>query len=63
MSSKDIKDAINELIIYEEFMGCTNTFPMRSMTLQELKAPINALEEDLFNEFQYFKKRFNSQYK
>jgi hypothetical protein len=63
MSSKDINDAINELIIYEEFMGCTNTFPMRSMTLQELKAPINALEEDLFDEFQYFKKRFNSQYK
>ena len=63
MSSKDINDAINELIIYEEFMGCTNTFPMRSMTLQELKAPINALEEDLFDEFQYFKNRFNSQYK
>ena len=63
MSSKEINDAINDLIIYEEFMGCTNTFPMRSMTLQELKAPINALEEDLFDEFQYFKKRFNSQYK
>ena len=63
MSSKDINDAINELIIYEEFMGCTNTFPMRSMTLQELKAPINDLGLDLFDEFQYFKKRFNSQYK
>jgi len=63
MSSKDINDAINDLIIYEEFMGCTNTFPMRSMTLQELKAPINDLEDDLFDEFQYFKNRFNSQYK
>jgi hypothetical protein len=32
------------------------------MSLEELKQPIEDLEDDLFDEFQYFKRRFNSQY-
>jgi len=62
MSNKAMANAINELIIYEEYMGCQGQFPMRSMSLEELQQPIEDLEEDLFDEFQYFKRRFNSQY-
>lgn len=63
MSNKTIANAINDLIIYEEFMGCNGQFPMREMDLSELLQPIEDLEDDLHDEFIYFKRRFNSQYK
>jgi len=63
MSNKTIANAINDLIIYEEFMGCNGQFPMREMSLSQLLQPIEELEDDLHDEFLYFKRRFNSQYK
>jgi len=66
MSNRKLTDATNELILYEEFMGCRHTFPMRSMTVAQLMQPVIELKEDdpeLYEEFQYFKERYNSQYR